>query len=172
MTVRVPGPNGEVHSQTIRVSVDDDEPDFATCTFHGEVQGAISGTFEGTATVSFDSEGRAAQVTDLELETTGFDLNVGLQPAHRMGAPVMGSVLSVAGRGQDADEGAFEIFGQQDDYGDYVSVDIRESRVIPWRRMPASLRTRPPRCSAGGPRPWRPRAMRTVRNMRRRWATS
>ncbi len=152
VTVRVPGRDGAMHSQTIRVHVDDGELDAATCTFTATVSGAIVGEFEGTATVMFDSEGGAAQVTDLTLEAEGFDLSVGLYPSsHRVGAAeTTHGTMATAGHGPDVREEAFGFFALQEDYGDFVSVDIEESRIIPWSRLPESLQSATAEMFGGG----------------------
>ena len=141
--VTVYGPDEEVHSQTVQVRVrPSEEANLATCTFRAEVNGAIEGTFEGTATVAFDAEGRSRRGDGPEpggrrLRPERGPLPV-VPPGRETGT--LRGTMSVAGHGPDVDEGLIGFFAQQEHYGDFVSVEVQESRVIPYSHLPASLR--------------------------------
>ena len=156
VSVYVEGENVEPGMATIEVEVEGEDAEPASCTFTAEVSGPISGTFEGKATIAFDSEGGTARATDLTLESEGFDLKVGLRPAHQVGAaetlegtmvvassetPVVNTLNENTGplQGRKVTNGLFQQFSIQDE-SDFVTIEVQKSRVIRWKDLPKSLR--------------------------------
>ena len=156
VSVYVEGENAEPGMATIEVEVEGGDAEPASCTFTAEVSGPISGTFEGKATIAFDSDGGTARATDLTLESEGFDLKVGLRPAHQVGAaetlegamvvassetPVVNTLNENTGplRGRKVTNGLFQQFSIQDE-SDFVTIEVQRSRVIRWKDLPKSLR--------------------------------
>lgn len=130
------------------------------CEFIADVSGAISGHFEGKAVVGFDTgtDGRTAKITDLTLESDGFNLKVGLRSPATVGEaatakgdafPVASSRIDVVNRSNEYAEPFIgprfsgnemqKMFGRNGDK-DFVSINVHKSDVIPWGDLPIVLR--------------------------------